>query len=95
MIRFFRKIRPGQPKSFYFLLFIPALWLCAGTAYGQNPGKPKVLIITTGGTIANQTNAPLIEGHELIQAVPELTTYGDIEVEEFVNIGSSKMTPEI
>lgn len=65
------------------------------TAYSQNTVKPKVLIITTGGTIASQTNAPTIEGHELIQALPELTEYGDIEVEEFVRIGSSKMTPEI
>ena len=34
-----------------------------------------MLIITTGGTIASKTNAPLIEGHELIQAVPELKKY--------------------
>jgi L-asparaginase len=57
--------------------------------------NPKVLIITTGGTIASKTNAPVLEGNELIQALPELTEYGDIEVEEFVRIGSSKMTPGI
>lgn len=65
------------------------------TSYSQNSAKPKVLVITTGGTIASKTNAPLIEGNELIHNLPELTKYGDIEVEEFVNIGSSKMTPEI
>ena len=59
----------------------------------QDSIKKKVLILTTGGTIASQTNAPLIEGPELIQAVPELLTYADIEVEEFIRIGSSKMTP--
>ena len=64
-------------------------------SYSQNSVKPKVLVITTGGTIASKTNAPLIEGNELIQNLPELTKYADIEVEEFVNIGSSKMTPEI
>lgn len=68
---------------------------CTSLSYGQNATKPKALIITTGGTIASKTNAPLIEGHELIQAVPELKEYADIAVEEFVNIGSSKMTPEI
>jgi len=64
-------------------------------AYAQNTSKPNVLIITTGGTIASQTNAPLIEGRVLIQAVPQLTEYANIEVEEFVRVGSSKMTPEI
>jgi L-asparaginase len=63
--------------------------------YSQNLAKPKVLVITTGGTIASRTNAPLIEGNELIQNLPELTKYAEIEVEEFVNIGSSKMTPLI
>ena len=57
--------------------------------------KPKVLIITTGGTIASQTEAPLIEGPALVQAVPQLLDYAEIEVEEFVRIGSSKMTPAL
>jgi L-asparaginase len=61
----------------------------------KKPSKPNVLIITTGGTIASQTNAPLIKGNELIQAVPQLTEYANIEVEEFVRVGSSRMTPEI
>lgn len=74
--------------SFFLLLF--------GTlAYSQNLTKPNVLIITTGGTIASKTDAPLIEGHELTQAVPQLTEYANVEVEEFVRVGSSKMTPEI
>ncbi len=55
--------------------------------------KPSVLILTTGGTIASRTDAPLIAGHELVQAVPELLDYASIEVEEFSVIGSSKMTP--
>lgn len=55
--------------------------------------KPKVLILTTGGTIASRTDAPLIDGPELVQAVPELLDYADIGVEEFSVIGSSKMTP--
>lgn len=74
------------------LLFLLLSW---SNSYSQNTLKPQVLIITTGGTIASKTNAPLIEGHELIQAVPELKNYATIEVDEFVNIGSSKMTPSI
>ena len=37
----------------------------------------------------------MIEGSELVNALPQLLQYGDIEVEEFVRIGSSKMTPGI
>ena len=55
--------------------------------------KPDVLILTTGGTIASRTDAPLIAGPVLVQAVPELTEYANISVEEFSVIGSSKMTP--
>jgi len=55
--------------------------------------KPQVLILTTGGTIASRTDAPLIDGPTLVQAVPELLDYAEVRVEEFSVIGSSKMTP--
>ncbi len=77
------------------IVTIIILLFCWSKSYSQETSKPQVLIITTGGTIASKTNAPLIEGHELIQAVPELSEYATIEVDEFVNIGSSKMTPAI
>jgi L-asparaginase len=56
--------------------------------------KPQVLILTTGGTIASRTDAPLIDGPELVQAVPQLLDHAEIQVEEFSVIGSSKMTPD-
>jgi len=77
------------------IILIVILFFCCSISYSQEAKKPHVLIITTGGTIASKTNAPLIEGHELIQAVPELKNYATFEVDEFVNIGSSKMTPSI
>ena len=52
------------------------------------------MILTTGGTIASRTDAPLIDGPELVQAVPELLDFAEIQVEEFSVIGSSKMTPD-
>ena len=58
-----------------------------------NTDIPTILILTTGGTIASRTDAPLIAGHELVQAVPKLLDHASIEVEEFSVIGSSKMTP--
>ncbi len=77
------------------ITLIIILLFCWSMSYSQDTPKPQVLIITTGGTIASKTNAPLIEGHELIQAVPELNKYATVEVDEFVSIGSSKMTPSI
>jgi len=61
----------------------------------QDAGEsmPQVLVLTTGGTIASRTDAPLIDGPALVQAVPELLNYASIQVEEFSVIGSSKMTP--
>ena len=56
--------------------------------------KPDVLILTTGGTIASRTDAPLIAGPALVQAVPQVTDHANISVEEFSVIGSSKMTPK-
>ena len=78
-------------KIIFFLL----ICFSYGLLNSQNVAKPKVLIITTGGTIASRSGAPLIEGSELVHALPQLLQYGDIEVEEFVRIGSSKMTPGI
>ena len=56
--------------------------------------KPAILILTTGGTIASRTDAPMIAGPALVQAVPQLTDYANISVEEFSMIGSSKITPK-
>jgi L-asparaginase len=72
------------------------LILCAVIANGQDgtEPKPQILILTTGGTIASRTDAPLIDGPELVQAVPQLLEYADVQVEEFSVIGSSKMTPD-
>ncbi|NRB63057.1 MAG: asparaginase, partial [Saprospiraceae bacterium] len=57
--------------------------------------KPKVLILTTGGTIASQSGNPLIEGPALVRAVPELAAIASVEVDEVIRIGSSKMTPAV
>jgi L-asparaginase len=71
----------------FFLVIISSLLM-----QGQN--KPKVIIITTGGTIASRVEAPMVGGHHLVQAVPQLLNYAEIEVIEFSQIGSSKITPD-
>jgi L-asparaginase len=77
------------------IILVIILFNCWSTSYSQVTTKPQVLIITTGGTIASQNGAPSIRGQELIQAVPELSHFATVKVDEFVNIGSSKITPSI
>ncbi|MDD5495945.1 MAG: asparaginase [Candidatus Omnitrophica bacterium] len=62
---------------------------------------PKVVIVTTGGTIAEKTDpktggaVPAVSGKDLVEAVPGLGKVADIEVVNLCNIDSSQMTPEI
>lgn len=76
--------------AIFLFLFAPTLLSAQNTL----ETKPEILILTTGGTIASRTDAPLIAGPELVQAVPQLSDYANITVDEFSVIGSSKMTPE-
>jgi L-asparaginase len=62
---------------------------------------PHVVIVTTGGTVAmkldEKTGAlvPAVSGKDLIEAVPALGKIATIETQEFINIDSSQMTPQI
>ena len=76
-------------RTILLFLLIPILL----SAQQLQDAKSEVLILTTGGTIASRTDAPLIAGPALVQAVPEITNYANISIEEFSVIGSSKMTP--
>jgi len=55
---------------------------------------PRVLVLTTGGTIASRSGAPSLPGEELVDAVPQLREHARVRVEEVFRIGSSAMTPE-
>jgi len=61
----------------------------------------KLIVITTGGTIAmkldplTRTITPAKSGRELLESVPQLTRYAEFELVEFSNIDSSEMTPEM
>ncbi|NOZ61963.1 MAG: asparaginase [Calditrichaeota bacterium] len=63
--------------------------------------RKKLLLITTGGTIAmkrdthSQIIAPAASGEELLASVPGIKKYADIELIEFSNIDSSEMTPQM
>ncbi len=61
---------------------------------------PTVVIVTTGGTIAEKKNpktggvVPALSGDQLIKAVPGLGKLAHIKVVQFCNVDSSRITPE-
>jgi L-asparaginase/Glu-tRNA(Gln) amidotransferase subunit D len=75
------------------LVWVLLTVLCFEPSLAQETAKPRVVILTTGGTIASRIGATMTEGPALVQAVPELLDYAAVEVEEFRRIGSSQMTP--
>lgn len=80
------------------LLALAAAALLAGpdAVHGQSdvaPEVPRVVVVTTGGTIASQPGGTLA-GDSLVAAVPELLDHARVEVEEIYRIGSSQMTPD-
>ena len=83
---------------------IAVLVLFSGSAISDdtpNDSLPTVVVVTTGGTIAEKYDpatggvVPAVSGDDLLAAVPGLSSIANIEVVEFCNIDSSQMTPEI
>lgn len=65
------------------------------------PKKPRLHVIATGGTIAMRVDPvtggakPAVTGSDLIAAVPDLDFLAEIQVEEFANLPSEYMHPDI
>lgn len=70
------------------------LLLLPFVADAQSNQLPIVHILATGGTIASSSSG-LVTAEELIEAVPGIERLARIVVEDFVSIGSSRMTPAI
>lgn len=85
------KFRSGVLSLCFFLLFGATQCFAA---------LPKVVVVTTGGTIAEKIDPatggaiPAVSGKDLVAAVPGLDKLASIEVEAYCNIDSSHMTPE-
>jgi L-asparaginase len=85
----------------YGSLVICCIVFCAFFAAISYADLPTVVIVTTGGTIAEKTDpktggaVPAVSGKDLIEAVPGLGKIANIEVVNLCNIDSSQMTPEI
>jgi len=78
------------------LLLLVMMCVCA---FGQE--LPKVVVLSTGGTIASKQDpvkggyVPALSGEELVAAVPAIKKIAQIQVEQISNIPSPDMTPEI
>ena len=82
----------------------PAPAASASAAVVHNPDAPKVLFIATGGTIAGVQNAPGTPGayragtltaEQITASVPELSRHARVETEQFSNVASTFVTPEM
>lgn len=65
----------------------------------KSSSLPKVIIVTTGGTIAEKVDpktggaVPAVSGQDLVESVPSLKNIAEIEEISFSNIDSSHMNP--
>lgn len=62
--------------------------------------RPKILLVTTGGTItmlrgASGSLQPCDDAGELIARIPELSLLADMDVLSLANVDSSNLTPEL
>ncbi len=86
-------------RSGMFLFTI--VMFCFAAAAAEIDSLPTVVVVTTGGTIAEKVDpatggaVPAVSGSDLLAAVPGLEEIAHVEVVEFLNIDSSHMTPEI
>ena len=69
----------------------------------KTPGLPKVLVVATGGTIAGEQREPGTLGgyaikktaNDLVSAIPIVQLYAQVETEQFSNLASPDITPDI
>ena len=73
----------------------------SGLGAQETDSLPRVAILATGGTIANQFDAaagglvPALSGEQIIASVPGLSDVAQVSVEQIVNVRSGDITPEI
>ncbi len=83
---------------------VPAATGATPAAAVADAPRPKVLLLATGGTIAGVQNAPgtlgayragTLTADQIIASVPELARYAQVETEQFSNVASPLITPEM
>jgi L-asparaginase len=74
--------------------FLAMIGLTGSLCFGQSAELPRVHLLATGGTIAGGATGSL-NAEDLIELIPEIADVARFTAEDFTNIGSSRMTPEI
>jgi L-asparaginase len=83
------------------ILTVMLLTLVTGVAPSAQSAKPRVYVLSTGGTIAGQGSSSTdlsnykpgsILGEQLVKAVPQIAEIADVRVEQIVNIPSHDIT---
>jgi L-asparaginase len=79
-------------KTKYLILIISLVMTFTGQVQAQQSNsKPLVKIIATGGTIANSPDGRM-SVETVMQQVPEVDMWADIEVYDYIRVGSSEIT---
>lgn len=84
--------KPGAPPT--------GLFFCGDAAGGEgSKAMKKILLLGTGGTIASKQTEdglqPALTAPEILEYVPGVERYCDIDVKQVCNIDSTNMSPEI
>ena len=106
MLLSLRRSRPAACGLLLSLIALPACAQVTTSAPAPVPSaqRPKVLLIATGGTIAGVQNAPgtlgayragTLTAEQIIASVPELARFAQVETEQFSNVASTLVTPEM
>jgi L-asparaginase len=84
-------------------LFLAVAALLSWTAIGLAQGKPRIVIVATGGTIAGSAESSTAGGYTsgavavdvLINAVPQMKKFADVRGVQVSSIGSQDMNDEV
>ena len=90
-------------KILALLLTLIFLTAAASSCLAEAPGRKKIVVLATGGTIAGVGEAGKTAGYkpgsltaeQLLAAVPELEQVADIEAIQVCNVNSDDITAEI
>ncbi len=90
-------------KYFALLLAMICLTAAGSSCLAEAPGRKKIVVLATGGTIAGVGEAGKTAGYkpgsltaeQLLAAVPELEQVADIEAIQVCNVNSDDITAEI
>jgi L-asparaginase len=86
-------------KSIAFLIILITAFLCFSTNTNAEQKLPLVKVLATGGTIVNLGGTTKdfegLSGADLVASVPGLDEYARVEVEQVVNLPSSRLTPDV